>query len=190
MANASIPIQTPTDIDNRLDAESVVVGGISVLRERVQVAGNDAAEIAAVQNVAPVGTEYGLVVRMIGAVVASGPSGTPVTDHITSANLANGASVDLDATVIAAAKTGRLRKVVVGSSVSCKWQIKTRDGAAEIVRGTVFTRALQSFEFIPPDDDLVTQAGDGADTNFRVTATNLDDNLAADVYATVFWREV
>lgn len=78
-------IQVPADdVGKKVDTESLTVGAETVQRERVQVAGAAAADVAAVTNAAPT-TEYGLVTRNI-------PSGVqPVND--------NGGSLTVDGAV-------------------------------------------------------------------------------------------
>ena len=116
------------------------------------------------------------------------------TDYVTSSALAAGTSTDLDATVIPVAKTGKLLKVIVGSSVACRWDVKTRDGAVEVVKGSIYTsgisvgRPTEIWE--TPQINFLTLAGAGVDENFRVAVTNLDANQAADVSVTFFWDEV
>lgn len=69
MADAFIGIDEPTTIDKKADTEELTVGVNQVHRERVQIAGSAAVEIAIPRNSDPVGTEYALPVRNI-------PSGT------------------------------------------------------------------------------------------------------------------
>lgn len=118
----------------------------------------------------------------------------PVRDCLSSANLAAGSSVNLDGTTIAATKTGKLLGVQMASSAACKWIVKTRDGAIELTMGTVFTSGIAgqkpSDSFRPPDKQFCTLLGNGVDENFRVTATNLDQENAADVYVTIWWDEI
>lgn len=64
MANGTIDI-TEGDGTKVLDTEELTVDVTTVQRERVQLSGSAAAEIARVQNSAVAGTEYGLVVRPI-----------------------------------------------------------------------------------------------------------------------------
>jgi len=68
-----LPYQDPAVVSRKLDSESLAVGLNTVERERMQLAGALAAEIARVLNAAPVGTDYGLVTRNI-------PSGTQLVD--------------------------------------------------------------------------------------------------------------
>lgn len=118
--------------------------------------------------------------------------GSPVRDTLSSSALAAGASVDLTGTAFAASTTGKLRRVFVSSTAGLvKWIIKLRDGAVETAIGVCFTtQAEPTFCWEPPHDseDFLTY-GDG-DESFRVTATNLDQENAADVYATIYWTEV
>jgi hypothetical protein len=116
---------------------------------------------------------------------------SPVSEHVSSAALAAGVSVDLDVSALPAASTGYLMAVLVSATVPCKWEIKSRDGAVEIVFDVIVTSiANPTFAWTTPDKRFNTLAYVGGDENFRVTATNLDQANAADVYATVYWDEV
>ncbi len=188
MSDQSIGL--PTDgVGKKLDTEELLVGAVTVQRERNQIAGALAAEIAAVLNTDPTGADYGLVIRQAPAV-------SPSVDYVTSAALAAGATADLDATTIAAATTGKLMSVDVSCSVPCKWVIKTRDGAVEVIQNVLYTSGLTggrpSRSYVPSDKDGVTLAGAGVDENFRITVTNLGTQAleAADVHATIEWDEV
>jgi hypothetical protein len=106
-----------------------------------------------------------------------------------------GASVDLDAGTIAAATIGKLLRVLVGSSVPCKWVIKTRDAAVEVVVGVLYTGGLAdrpTDQRKPWSKEGITLAGAGVDENFRVTVTNLSGSplTPADVHTTIEWDEV
>lgn len=178
-----IPVDGP---GKKLDTEQLVVGVNTVQRERMQIAGANALEIARVLATDPAAADHGLVVR-------AAPPVSPQSDYVTSANLAAGASVDLDASTIAASTIGKLMRVGVGSSVACKWEVKTRDGAVLVVKHVIFTGGLTGKPYeswSPISKEAVTLAGAGVDENFRVTVTNLDDKLAADVHTTIEWDEV
>lgn len=173
----------------KLDTEQLTTGAGTVERERMQVAGAAAGEILRVVDTDPAGTDHGVVTR-------DAPPISPILDALSSANLANGASVDLDGTTIGAAKTGKLLRVTVGCSVACKWEIKTRDGAVLVTKAVLFTSGVSGGRptetYTPTSKEMVTLAGNGVDENFRVTATNLSgfDALGADVAATIEWDEV
>lgn len=181
-------IQVPVDdAGKKVDTEQLTVGANTVHRERVQVVGAADTEIARVVDTDPAAADFALVVRQAPAV-------SPQVDYVTSANLAAGASVDLDGTTIAAASTGKLLRVTVGSSVPCKWEVKTRDGAVEVVRAVLFTGGLvaRPTDFWRPESkDGVTLAGNGIDENFRVTVTNLSESalMTGDVHSTIEWDE-
>ena len=180
-------IQLPVDsVGKKVDVESLVVGAETVHRERDQIAGKAATEIAEVKNTDPAATLHGIVTRPLNVV-------GPVRDVLTSAALAAGASVNLDGTTVAAGKTGKLMYVLVSSSVACKWVVKSRDGAVELNFAVMFTGGLvnkPSDEWAPIDKRFTTLLGNGVDENFRVTVTNLDAENAGDVYATLLWDEV
>ena len=160
MADAFIGLPSPEGAGKKIDAETVIRGGTTYYRER------DAIFAAAY----------------------------PVRDVLSSANLAAGSSVDLDGTGIAAGSTGKLIAVELASSAACKWAVKTRDGAIELTMGVKFTSGLAggkpSDVFTPPDKGFCILVGAGVDENFRVTVTNLDQQNAADVYATIWWDEI
>lgn len=188
MADSSIGL--PADgPGKKLDTESLLVSAVLVQRERMQIAGASALEISRVLNTDPAGTDYGLVVRLA-------PPVSVMSDYVTSSALAAGASVDLDGTTIAGSSTGKLLQVTVGSSVPCKWEIKTRDGAVLVTQAVIFTSGITggrpTIRWTPKSKEGITLAGAGVDENFRVTATNLGTKAieAADVHATIEWDEV
>lgn len=183
-------IQLPVDgVGKKLDTEELTVSAQTVQRERNQLAGAADVEICRVVNSDPGVTDHGLVVR-------DAPPVSLSVDYVTSAALAAGASVDLDAATIAGASIGKLMRVLVGSSVPCKWEIKTRDGAVEVIKAVLFTSGVTggrpSDHYVPASKEGVTLAGAGVDENFRVTVTNLGTQAAeaADVHATIEWDEV
>lgn len=87
MADSYLPYQNPSTTDKKLDSESLTVGSDTVERERVQIAGSGASEIAAVKNTDPASNAYGQVVRdpglnsRIGEVQAS-PTANTVLDRL------------------------------------------------------------------------------------------------------------
>ena len=175
----------PDGTGKRLDSDSLTIDSNLVHRERMRVAGELEAELAVVNLTDPAALAPALVVRLA-------PPDSPAFSRLTSASLAAGASVDLDAATIPAATTGKLMAVSVASSVACKWEIKTRDGAVLVEVDTLVTSVpgTPSLMWHTPHKDFVTLAGAGVDENFRINVTNLDDNLAADVYATLYWDEI
>jgi hypothetical protein len=82
MADGTIPIANPTATDQRLDAESLTVAGLTVLRERVQLGGTASGELTRIVNTDPTSDLYGPVVRfppsanLIGRVTLASASGT------------------------------------------------------------------------------------------------------------------
>ncbi len=69
MTDALIPIQAPASTSQNLDAEELTVSGQVVERERMQVTGAAAAEIARVLNTEPAASDYGLVTREVAKAV-------------------------------------------------------------------------------------------------------------------------
>lgn len=74
MSDSFLPVYTPDPLlatGQKMDSESLTVGGNTVERERIQITGTGATEVARVLGAAAVGTEMALAVRLVGAV----PSG-------------------------------------------------------------------------------------------------------------------
>lgn len=66
MADTFVPVQNPLSTDTRLDAEGpLTVSGVSVVRERIQLAGTVDVALVGVLNVDPAATAYGLSIRDI-----------------------------------------------------------------------------------------------------------------------------
>lgn len=130
----------------------------------------------------------------------AGPSGADslevtvaIVDALTEFNLAAGSSADLDGTPIALGSTGELRRVSVGSSVACKWEVKKLVGLAETMVDVFYTGGLAdgpAEPWVTPLTGFVTLLGNGVDVRYRVTVTNLDGLWAADVHATIYVNEV
>jgi len=177
----------PGGANQKLDGFEVSVGGEDRLRERDQVAGVGENEVSEVKNTDPATTHHGLVVRPISVV-------SPQSDFATKSALGSLLSDDLDGTPIASGKTGKLLKVTVASSVAAKWVVKTRDGAVEVILGTIYTSGVSGGSptgfYKPESKDSDILVGAGVDENFRVTVTNLDAKRPADFSATIEWDEV
>lgn len=182
MANSFIRLP-PDSTGKRTDTELITVDGTQVHRERDQIAGVGADEIAQVKNADPDLDHHGIVTRPI---TVSGPAGSTAS----SSSLAAGASVNLDSAVVPNGVTARLMSILVASSAACKWTFKKRSGATEVEMGVMFTSGLAGKEpnawFVPPDKRFCELAGNGTNTNFRVTVENLDEKNAANVYASFF----
>lgn len=181
MADQTIGL--PADgVGKKLDATELSVAAVTVQRERMVIAGGADIELAEVKTEA-LAAHHGIVVRPIDIV-------SPIRDPVSSAALASGASVDLDGTTIGAAKTGKLVAVDVASTVACRWDIKSRDGAVLLTFATIMTSGLElTRRWRSPDKRFTVLLGNGVDENFRVTVKNLSV-AAADVYATLYWDEV
>lgn len=169
----------------RLDTESLSVGGQTVHRERMLLAGLNDVDLAQVVNtLADTVGKYGLVVRQ------AEPDSVQ-TNRATSSAVAAGSSDDLDSAQITSSKTGQLMQLVVAASVPFKVDLKTVADAVETTVLTLFS-AGNRVEFVPATRRAFTQAqsaGAGFD-GFRATVTNLDTSEAADLYATFIWDEV
>jgi hypothetical protein len=178
-------IQLPADGTGKT-LDTWIPAGETAHREIDRIGGAEADDLAAVTDTDPTpGTDHALVVKVLDPI-------NPVTDYKTSADLAALASVNLDGTAISSGTTGKLKRVVVSSSVPCKWEIIKRDGASEVTVGVIRTGGYAGRPnglFEPPDKHYSTLAYGDGDENFRVTVTN-QWILAADVDATIFWDEV
>ena len=98
MADSYIPYQNPSTVDKKLDSESLTVGSNTVERERIQVAGSVALEVAVVKNANPANNDYGLVVRDLGQRAAT-PSQSSVAGNASSVSLLAANAARLGATI-------------------------------------------------------------------------------------------
>jgi hypothetical protein len=71
VSDAVVGVTQGVSPDRLIDNESLTVGTNTVYRQRLEVAGAAAAEIARVENASPGATDYGLVVRNIPATPAA-----------------------------------------------------------------------------------------------------------------------
>lgn len=111
----------------------------------------------------------------------------PVLSYQTSAALAAGSSAAL---TTAEATSKKLRKVVVWSSVPFKATLHTVDNASESAVKTVGGgQAAQAWTFDAPHRNYITLGATAGLDAFRVNVTNLDNNTAADVYASFFYED-
>ena len=115
---------------------------------------------------------------------------TPTVVHDSALAIAAGSPTDLDSTTIPSTLTGKLVAIMMTASVPLKGELKTVLNAAEsAVLITMFSKAGQNNLVVLPNKDFITQAESataGFD-GFRLTVTNLDNENAADVYATFFY---
>ncbi len=115
---------------------------------------------------------------------------TPTTAHDSALAVAAGSPADLDSTQVPSGLTGKLVSVLMSASVPLKGELKTvLNGVESSVVATIFSQAGQNGWIKLPHKDFVTQVEDvtaGLD-GFRLTVTNLDNENAADVYATFFY---
>lgn len=65
MADSFLPYKNPDTTDAKLDSESLTVGAETVERERIQIAGKGAAEIAEVKDAPPEQDHHGVVTRPV-----------------------------------------------------------------------------------------------------------------------------
>ncbi len=89
MADGYVQV-TPDHQGKKIDAEELTVGANTVQRQRIQIAGAGAAEIAGVKNSAPGATDYGSVVRPIPLPSTAGtPAGVTVSTSAVSLKASN-----------------------------------------------------------------------------------------------------
>ncbi len=174
MANSFI--QVPVDAGGKkVDADQLVVGANTVQRQRIQVTGAGATDIARTN------ASEGLTTSL--AVLSANRT------HSTTASVAAGGAADLDAAQISSGLTGKLIQIIISSSVPFKAELKTVTNAVET--GALVTWIDRSVDCTFAHKKFITvahNAGAGLDT-FRVTITNLDTTAPADVYATFFYDE-
>ena len=176
----------PDGAGKKLDTEQLTIGANTVQRERHQLTGASAAEIAAIKNTDPSSTAYALATRQIHTT-------DPQVSSATDAAVAAGGQATLDSTQISSGKTGKLLRVVVSASVPFKAIFQTVLNGVATSRVTYFTGpGERAWPFIPFSRDMYTVAEDvtaGFD-GFRAVVTNLDTSQAADLYASFEWDEV
>ena len=169
-------IQVPVDAGGKkVDAEQLTVGANTVQRQRIQPSGVAASDIARV-------TASDGVTGSLAVLSAN-------RTHATSASVAAGGEVDLDASQIGSGLTGKLIQIIVCSSIPFRAQLKTVTNAVE--SGALVTWFERNVDTTFAHKKFITvaqNAGAGIDT-FRVAITNLDTSEAADVYATFFYDE-
>ena len=123
-------------------------------------------------------------------VSTDGATGTIKDSGVTSSgDLAPGASGNIDSAMITSGTTGKVLRVVVSSSVPFKAILKTNADA-----GTVFVEKRTFFGIgsstveLNIVDSAVSLASDG-DDRFRVTVTNMDNAITAEIYVSMTWTE-
>lgn len=199
MSDSIISIAQPAVPNGKLDAESVVNNSnVTVLRERMQLAGQLIAEIAKIKNAAPDSVDYGLVVRLLAEsestplYVQETESGTPRITVSSDINVASGFSTTLNSDTISVNKTGKLKSLLVTSSVPFKAQVRSvSNGVASTDKAVWIASDTYGWNFIPPRKDFITvdYSPTAGDDCFRVIVTNLHVASPADFYATFMFIE-
>lgn len=180
-------VQVPPDdpTGKKLDTESLVVGANTVHRERMELAGAAALEIARILNADPAGADYGLVVRQAGLA-------SPQTSTGLVAAVVPGGTGSLDSNQITSGLTGKLFRFEAWSSAPFNVVLQTvLNGAAT----TIITRSggpNKDVEWATPHRDFLQQAESataGFD-GFRLLFTNLDTGVAGtDMHGNFYWDE-
>lgn len=160
MSDGFIGIDEPTSIDKKADTEELTVGANTVHRERIEVTGAAADEIAVVTDTTPASDAFGLVVRAAGT--------TPVSGTVT-ANLSATDNAVLDD--------------IAADTESIKTAVELLDNAiagnelqVDIVSSALPTGASTLAEQQSQTTHLATIAGDTTDIEAAVEL--LDDSVA------------
>lgn len=122
----------------------------------------------------------------------AGSPGTPTLEDLSDADLAAGSTTTTEIqSVDFGADTRRLTQVVCWSSVAWKAEINSVDNDVETILAVIGGQAFQPFTWQPPHADYgaVTWTGSAGFDGFRVSMTNLDDSLAADVHAMIAYAD-
>ncbi len=118
-------------------------------------------------------------------VTSEATAGTLVdSGQLTSSALAAGASANLDSANVGAGLTGKLLEATMSSSVRTKIDVYVLS-TSTVLKRTFFVEANQSFVYSPADPDALQVVGAASSRNFRLTVTNMDASLAADVYGSI-----
>jgi len=119
------------------------------------------------------------------SVTFDGATGTLVdSGRLTSAALAAAATANLDSANVGAGLTGKLLEITASSTVNMRVDI-IRVEASNTTSRTFIVAKGTPFTYRPTDRDAITVAGAASGRNFRLAITNLDNNQAADVYASI-----
>jgi len=180
-------IQLPADsTGKKLDTEQLTVGANTVERERDQIAGGAALEVADVRNAIPVNTDYGLVVRPVGPITQYAD---PQTSHVKSLALAPGGAVRLDSAQISAGKTGYPIAFIVSSTVPWQAQLQLVNDGATSADQMVWTSEDPTLPEIPRGVFTVTYSAVVGLDGWSIRVTN-QGHATADFYGTFFWDEI
>lgn len=169
----------------KLDTEQLLVAAVTVQRERMQITGAAAAEIARILNTDPAATDYALVTRDAPPVSAQTSTGSVLT-------VSAGSTGSVDSTQLTSGTTGKLLGFAASGSVPFKVELQTVLNAVATLRLVKFGRG-DDIEWRAPHKEFITQVESvtaGLD-GFRLVFTNMDTGSgSADFYATFFWDEV
>lgn len=106
-------------------------------------------------------------------------------------DVAAGASDTISSDAPADTVVASLNAVTVSSSVRFKAVIESFDGTTATTLATIFGNANDAKTFTPVKPDTMQVTGNAGGTAvFRVTVTNMDNLLAASIYATFEYSEL
>lgn len=173
MADSYLSYQNPTTTDKKLDSESLTVGANTVERERIQVSGTAATDIASVTSSTPPSTEPGLVVRNI-------PDGTQEVDGRVFVSMVDDGTISTVSTV-ASLTTGSVQLDPLSSITSIQ---NVDDGTISTVT-TVSSLTTGSIQLDPLSHVTVQNIKAGTvDTVASLTAGSIQTVDGSRVYVT------
>lgn len=144
MANSLIKVAEPAIADKNVDTEQLTVGGNTVERERVQLAGVADVAVVTVGNTDPATNAYGLTVRAIPSATATPVSG-PLTDAQLAARLPLSVTGPLTDTQLRAAVVpvgDGAGSLTVDAPVATPVFSRLSDGAAALIGQKAMTASL------------------------------------------------
>lgn len=178
MADTLTPIPIKTKVAGDAVVKIVDTGGVNQLA--VDSGGRITAKISDGTDTLAINTDGSINVQV-------GTPTNPTVQTITYANLAAGASANLDTAVVGAG-TKYLKQVVVSASVPLKARIGVYDGTTFTPKIVIFVQANSHAIWTTPHTNYISFNFDGTNDVWRVEITNMDNANTADVYATIMYE--
>ncbi len=172
-------------IGKKIDTEELSFSSVTVQRERMQIAGVLATEIAAVLATDPAASAFGMIVRQAALVSSQTSVGTVAT-------VAAGSTGSVDSDQLTSSVTGKLLGFEASGSAAFRVDLQTVLNGVATTRLTRISRG-EGISWMTPHKDLFTQvesATAGFD-GFRLLFTNLDTGSGnTDFHGSFMWDEV
>ncbi len=116
------------------------------------------------------------------------PPTTPVNDTFTSVAVAVATPTNIDTAELTTAR--KLAWIDIWSSVNWKGEVLTiDDGTPSTRKGVTGGPAMFAVQYIPVHEDFIQTAVNAGLDAFRLTFTNLDDNLPADAHVVFHYND-